>query len=131
MNPKMEMDPTSSGTSMLASKIQMTSIMEKDPAMEMDFTSSDTSMKMEDEEKERSNMGNIPRYKRTPGTDASHGHKFEMDLCTLAYLRCMKLVRESEETKISGMKYFSLANNVQNIGAFDDIVVKVEYIEED
>ncbi|KAF4528633.1 hypothetical protein B566_EDAN016987 [Ephemera danica] len=60
-------------------------------------------------------------YKRRDGTSAEHGHKFEMDLTVLTYVRCLKLFRAGK------LKSFMIANNMDCVGAFDDVVCRIEY----
>ncbi|KAF4526055.1 hypothetical protein B566_EDAN000849 [Ephemera danica] len=64
---------------------------------------------------------NAKNYKRRAGTSGDHGHKFESDVVCLAYARCLK------KYKINKLKSFKIANNMDHVGAFDDIVLRIEY----
>ncbi|KAF4525695.1 hypothetical protein B566_EDAN014795 [Ephemera danica] len=68
-------------------------------------------------------------YERRDGTDCDHGIKFEWQTTNLAYLRCEKLHRQWSEDNTSGVKSYFVANNVDGIGAFDDVVIRAVYPE--
>ncbi|KAF4530417.1 hypothetical protein B566_EDAN018547 [Ephemera danica] len=67
-------------------------------------------------------------YERMGGVDAGHGHKFEWEMTTLAYLRCQRLHEQWQKDNRNGIKSFSVANNVKGAGIFDDIVIRLEYV---
>ncbi|KAF4517981.1 hypothetical protein B566_EDAN008816 [Ephemera danica] len=67
-------------------------------------------------------------YQRSTGVDAELGNEYEMKLNSLVYIRCQKLFEQQEENR--KVKSFSVLNNVDGIGAFDDIVVRVEFEED-
>ncbi|KAF4525694.1 hypothetical protein B566_EDAN014794 [Ephemera danica] len=66
-------------------------------------------------------------FERREGTDCDHGIKFEWQTTNLAYLRCEKLHRQWVQGNTSGVKSYFVANNVDGIGAFDDVVIRAEY----
>ncbi|KAF4529195.1 hypothetical protein B566_EDAN011441, partial [Ephemera danica] len=69
-------------------------------------------------------------YERRVGVDASHGIDFEWQTTNLAYLRCEKLHRQWVQDNTLGVKSYFVANNVDGIGAFDDVVIRVEYTQQ-
>ncbi|KAF4527471.1 hypothetical protein B566_EDAN014109, partial [Ephemera danica] len=70
----------------------------------------------------------IQRFPRNKGSDGSHGIDFEWETTLLAYLKCVAEHEEWKRTKISGLKSFFVANNVNGVGAFDDVVVRKEIV---
>ncbi|KAF4529506.1 hypothetical protein B566_EDAN014201 [Ephemera danica] len=66
-------------------------------------------------------------YERREGTDSDHGTNFEWQTTNLAYLRCEQFYRQWVQDNSSGVKSYLIANNVNGIGAIDDVVIRLEY----
>ncbi|KAF4530390.1 hypothetical protein B566_EDAN018509, partial [Ephemera danica] len=75
-------------------------------------------------------MADDPTFERNLGSDGSHGINFEWETTLLTYLRCEKLHQDWKKNNDTGVKSFFVANNVKGVGAFDDVVVRVECVEE-
>ncbi|KAF4517991.1 hypothetical protein B566_EDAN008827, partial [Ephemera danica] len=72
----------------------------------------------------------IKLHVKNAGVDSSHGANFEWENTLLCYLECENQHQIWKRTGNSGVKSFYVANNVQGVGAFDDIVYRVEYVDE-
>ncbi|KAF4528916.1 hypothetical protein B566_EDAN012616, partial [Ephemera danica] len=59
--------------------------------------------------------------KKRSGIDMIHGKEFEFQLTCLTYLRCLKMYKDKK------LKSFWVDSNIDHVGAFDDVVCRIEY----
>ena len=57
--------------------------------------------------------GAVPNFSRPPGTDASHGKKYEIKMAAFLFARALHKTED-----------FQLASNVRGFGVFDDLVFR-------
>jgi hypothetical protein len=63
------------------------------------------------------------KFRRYRGVHAHLGDGFNRDLTLLVSLRCYRLY------KAKTIKHYSVLENVNDVGAFSDVIVRIEYVE--